>query len=296
MKNIQSLRESQLGNITLEKPNIHTTCYLDILAHFAGLLVICYSKGHSQIGTMDTKESLLEHNFAVIITGILLNTDNPVDCIIKYQHVLFSPSEKSTGEPFTIQPGNTEEVPISKPSKSVYEHTVPSTYKESEVKKSMQDNPMYFKVFDKEIQLGIATVSLHQLQSDEAEKVPFGLRYQTKVPIMSDETTWVGRISLVFILDTEACTNCKACKKIYKKSTFLKHIAKSKSCKDQHSEEEMEEFRSQAKERKRKQELRLAKQKYDPRKRAEYHKATYVPKKIFKTEEEKIAEFYKNNK
>ena len=31
------------------------------------------------------------------------------------------------------------------------------------------------------------------------------------------------------------------------------------------------------------------------RKRAEYHKATYVPKKIFKTEEEKIAEFYKNN-
>lgn len=58
----------------------------------------------------------------------------------------------------------------------------------------------------------------------------------------------------------------------------------------------MEEFRSQAKERKRKQELRLAKQKYDPRKRAEYHKATYVPKKIFKTEEEKIAEFYKNNK
>ena len=59
---------------------------------------------------------LVESTLVVSLQKVLLNIGKPIDCVLKYSFNHLGDSQKISTQPFSVIPGNTQNVPASQDS------------------------------------------------------------------------------------------------------------------------------------------------------------------------------------
>ena len=191
----------------------------------------------------EEEEPLLEHEFSVSLENIELSLKRSVQCIIKYQYNLFAKKELSTDTigSFSVDPNN----PTKIPWKSYHDFVVKPHKKNSEMKDYLKNNPLIIRVYDEEIEIGTVNVNLMKLYEEKSFK---GTQqsFTEKFQILknwnmgtSQNGETVGMIECFFVLVTKECTTCKSCNVSFAKSSIFKHLNRKKSCKADHSANDM---------------------------------------------------------
>ena len=219
--------------------------------------------------------NLVEHKFVIILNGIQLETAEAIQCSINYKYPLFSKDEQIIVDIITIPPNNTEYLEFPKGSAYI-EHVVPWSTKESDVKLSLEENHLIFKILDKNIQIGTASANLSRLKTNNAEKTTYGFRYCVERPILNTQYKAIGKLDFIFVLEIENFTRCRSesCQVVKRNSSIIKHVVKSK-CRKSYTDEQFKELQVQSKARQKDLKRKSDKERYDPAKRSERHKRSY---------------------
>jgi hypothetical protein len=228
---------------------------------------------------------LVESTLVVSLQKVLLNIGKPIDCVLKYSFNHLGDSQKISTQPFSVIPGNTQNVPASQDSCHAF--LFPSTKTKEEVQKCLEDTILQIELFDNLVHLGNAKIDLSRLYCDEAQKMlaagkrPDAVFFKDDFQILSTDTfkneVTIGTLECLTALEEEPCTCCK-CGRVFKNKSLQKHISAS-DCKKAFSEEEVTVLKNKSKIQKKMKRSEKEKSYYDPEKRAKKHIETYDPKK-----------------
>ena len=89
----------------------------------------------------------------------------------------------------------------------------------------------------------------------------------------------IGMIECFFALEARECTTCKSCNVSYAKSSIFKHLSQNRSCKADHSANDLLALKNLTNDAQRRKRNERDKFYYDPERRAKKHKAEYDPAK-----------------
>ena len=229
-------------------------------------------------------EPLLEHEFIVSLDNIELNSNRTVQCIIKYQYKLFARKDFSTGRTFSVNPNESKKIPTLFATEFYNEFIVKPHKKKSEIKDHLKNNPLIIRVYDEEVEIGTVNVNLMKLYEEESfhgtqnsfkEKFQI-LKKENMGTSQNGET--IGMIECFFALVTKECTTCKSCNVSFAKSSMFKHLNQIKSCKADHSANDMLDLKNISNDAQKRKRNERDKANYDPERRAKKHKAAYKPK------------------
>ena len=228
-------------------------------------------------------ELLLEHEFTVSLKNIELSLNRTVQCMIKCRYQLFSRQEFSSGRTFSVDPNDPKKIPTLFDSKFYKEFIVKPHKKESEMKDYLKNNPLIIRVYDEEIEIGTVNVNLMKLYEEESFTGTFN-SFQEKFQILKKENMGasqngepIGMIECFFALATKECTTCKSCNVSYAKSSIFKHLSQNRSCKADHSANDLLALKNLSNDAQRRKRNERDKADYDPERRAKKHKAAYDP-------------------
>ena len=229
-------------------------------------------------------ELLLEHNFTVSLENIELSLNRTVQCMIKCRYLLFSRQEFSSGRTFSVDPNDSKKIPTLFDTKFYKEFIVKPHKKESEMKDYLKNNPLVIRVYDEEIEIGTVNVNLMKLYEEESFTGTFN-SFKEKFQILKNENMGtsqngepIGMIECFFALEAKECTTCKSCNVSYAKSSIFKHLSQNKSCKADHSANDLLALKNLTNDAQRRKRNERDKFYYDPERRAKKHKAAYQPK------------------
>ena len=231
----------------------------------------------------EEEEPLLEHEFSVGLDNIELSLNRTVQCIIKYQYKNFAKKELSTVMAFSVDPNDSRKISLNNEN----EFIVKPHKKESEMKDHLKNNPLIIRVYDEEIEIGTVTVNLMKLYEEKSFKCKGTIQsFTEKFQILknwnmgtSQNGETIGMIECFFALVTKECTTCKSCNVSFAKSSIFKHLNRKKSCKADHSANDMLALTNLSKDVQKRKRNERDKANYDPERRAKKHKAAYDPKK-----------------
>ena len=230
-------------------------------------------------------ELLLEHEFTVSLKNIELSLNRTVQCMIKCRYQLFSRQEFSSGRTFSVDPNDSKKIPTLFDSKFYKEFIVKPHKKESEMKDYLKNNPLIIGVYDEEIEIGTVNVNLMKLYEEESFTGAFN-SFKEKFQILkkdnmgtSQNGETIGMIECFFALATKECTTCKSCNVSYAKSSIFKHLSQNRSCKADHSDNDLLALKNLSNDAQRRKRNEKDKFNYDPERRAKKHKAAYNPAK-----------------
>ena len=229
----------------------------------------------------EEEEPLLEHEFSVSLENIELSLKRTVQCIIKYQYNLFAKKELSNGKKFSVDPNNPKKI-----SWNPYREFIVKPHKKnSEMKDHLKNNPLIIRVYDEDIEIGTVNVNLLKLYEEKSFK---GTQqsFTEKFQIFKKENTGtsqngeiIGMLECFFVLVTKECTTCKSCNVSFPISSIFKHLNQKKSCKDDHSVNDMLALKNLSNDAQKRKRNEREKANYDPERRAKKHKAAYDPEK-----------------
>ena len=215
-----------------------------------------------------------DHKFIFICDEIKLKDINPSGCIIKFDYPLFS-----------YLPCILELDFISKEPKENVRERLQGTgeifhqrREKKDVMSTLENDALEIKLYKENLIIGVGKANLDKFypvgQDDEFEA---DKKYQ--IPLFKPEDLAeqeiIGSVDCILILEAEKSVICKSCKKYFKKSSILKHLAQEKDCKKEYVFNEIKYFKDETAERKNK----TQNAKYDPLKRTERHKLNYDPLK-----------------
>ena len=227
------------------------------------------------------EEPLLEHEFSVSLENIELSLKRSVQCIIKYQYKLFAKKELTTIRTFSVDPNNSTKIPWNE----YHDFVVKPHKKNTEMKDYLKNNPLIIRVYDEEIEIGTVNVNLMKLYEEKSFKAT-QQSFTEKFQILknwnmgtSQNGETIGMIECFFALVTKECTTCKSCNVSFAKSSIFKHLNRKKSCKADHSANDMLALTNLSKDVQKRKRNERDKANYDPERRAKKHKAAYDPKK-----------------
>ena len=230
-------------------------------------------------------ELLLEHEFTVSLKNIELSLNRTVQCMIKCRYQLFSRQEFSSGRTFSVDPNDSKKIPGHFDSKFYKEFIVKPHRKESEMKDYLKNNPLIIGVYDEEIEIGTVNVNLMKLYEEESFTGAFN-SFKEKFQILkkdnmgtSQNGETIGMIECFFALETKECSTCKSCNVSYAKSSIFKHLSQNRSCKADHSDNDLLALKNLSNDAQRRKRNEKDKFNYDPERRAKKHKAAYNPAK-----------------
>ena len=217
---------------------------------------------------------LVESTLVVSLQKVLLNIEKPIDCVLKYSFNHLGDSQKISTQPFSVSPGNTQDVPASQDSCHAF--LFPSTKTKEEVQKCLEDTILQIEVFDNLVHFGTDKIDLSRLYCDEAQKMlaagkrPDAVFFKDDFQILSTDTfkneVTIGTLECLTALEEEPCTCCK-CGTVFKNKSLQKHISAS-DCKKAFSEEEMTVLKNKSKIQKKMKRSEKEKSYYDLEKRA----------------------------
>jgi hypothetical protein len=229
----------------------------------------------------EEEEPLLEHEFTVDLENIEFSLNRTVQCTIKYQYKIFAKKELTTVKKFSVDPNDSRKIPYYSDNQFI----VKPHKKESEVKDHLKNNPLIIRVYDEDIEIGTVNVNLMKLYEEESFK---GTQqsFTEKFEILKKEDMRtsqngerIGMLECFFALVTKECTTCKSCNASFATSSIFKHLNRKKSCKDDHSVNDMLALKNISNDAQRRKRNEREKANYDPERRAKKHKAAYDPEK-----------------